>query len=57
MKDKNDLNKWWENSIIDMKPGEIKFRGEHIHFGTDKFPDWKTVVCYLKQRKGELPVG
>ena len=30
MKDKNDLNKWWENSIIDMKPGEIKFRGQHI---------------------------
>ena len=31
--------------------------GEYIHFGTDKFPDWKTVVRYLKQKKGELPVG
>ena len=39
------------------KNGAGEFGGEHIHFGTDKFPDWKTVVRYLKQRKGELPVG
>ena len=39
------------------KNGSGEFGGEHIHFGTDKFPDWKTVVRYLKQRKGELPVG
>ena len=39
------------------KNGAGEFGGEHIHFGTDKFPDWKTVVHYLKQRKGELPVG
>ena len=23
------------------------FRGEHIHFGTARFPDWQTVVAYL----------
>ena len=47
------------NFLIDdrTKNGAGEFGGEHIHFGTDKFPDWKTVVHYLKQRKGELPVG
>ena len=47
------------NFLIDdrTKNGAGEFWGEHIHFGTDKFPDWKTVVRYLKQRKGELPVG
>ena len=39
------------------KNGAGEFGGEHIHFGTDKFPDWKTVVRYMKQKKGELPVG
>lgn len=35
--------------IIDdrTKNGVDKFRGEHIHFGTDQFPDWKSVVTYL----------
>jgi len=23
------------------------FTGEHIHFGTEKFPDWKSVLSYL----------
>ena len=23
------------------------FNGEHIHFGTDKFPDWTSVIKYL----------
>jgi 5'(3')-deoxyribonucleotidase len=27
--------------------GADKFAGEHIHFGTDKFPDWKSVTDYL----------
>lgn len=27
--------------------GAAEFQGEHIHFGTDKFPDWKTVLEYL----------
>ena len=39
------------------KNGAGEFRGEHIHFGTDKFPDWNTVVHYLKMKKGELPIG
>jgi len=30
--------------------GADKFTGEHIHFGTEKFPDWRTVVEYLKQK-------
>lgn len=29
------------------KNGASKFGGKHIHFGTDKFPDWPTVVRYL----------
>jgi 5'(3')-deoxyribonucleotidase len=27
--------------------GQTEFEGEFIHFDTDKFPDWKTVVDYL----------
>lgn len=30
--------------------GADKFTGEHIHFGTEKFPDWQIVVKYLKQK-------
>jgi len=30
-----------------LKNGADKFTGELIHFGTDKFPDWKSVVEYL----------
>jgi len=30
-----------------LKNGAEKFKGELIHFGTDKFPDWKSVVKYL----------
>ena len=35
--------------IIDdrTKRGVDKFDGEHIHFGTEKFPDWDTVIKYL----------
>ena len=29
------------------KNGVDKFTGEHIHFGTDRFPDWSTVESYL----------
>ena len=36
------------------KNGAGEFGGEHIHFGTDKFPDWKIVVQYLQQKKGEV---
>ena len=27
--------------------GAAAFEGEHIHFGTDQFPDWDTVLRYL----------
>lgn len=27
--------------------GADKFSGEHIHFGTDNFPDWDSVLNYL----------
>ena len=30
-----------------LKNGVEKFGGEHIHFGTEKFPDWKSVCSYL----------
>ena len=44
------------NFLIDdrTKNGAGEFRGEHIHFGTNKFPDWKTVVRYLKQRRKKI---
>lgn len=27
--------------------GADKFKGEHIHFGTEEFPDWESVLKYL----------
>ncbi len=30
--------------------GVDKFKGEHIHFGSDKFPDWKTTYDYLESQ-------
>ena len=30
-----------------LKNGADRFKGEHIHFGTEKFPDWKSVCAYL----------
>ena len=30
-----------------LKNGADRFKGEHIHFGTKKFPDWKSVCAYL----------
>ena len=29
------------------KNGAGEFAGEHIHFGIEKFPDWKSVLDYL----------
>ena len=29
------------------KNGVDKFKGEHIHFGSDIFPDWRAVCDYL----------
>ncbi len=31
------------------KNGVDRFRGEHIHFGTTQFPDWPSVISYLKR--------
>jgi 5'(3')-deoxyribonucleotidase len=33
------------------KNGADRFAGEHIHFGTAQFPDWKNVVEYLKTKR------
>jgi len=33
-----------DDSITD---GQMDFEGFHIHFGTDKFPDWDSVLNYL----------
>jgi 5'-nucleotidase len=30
-----------------LKNGVEKFAGEHIHFGTERFPDWNAVCKYL----------
>jgi 5'(3')-deoxyribonucleotidase len=30
-----------------LKNGAGEFTGEHLHFGTDKFPDWESVCNYL----------
>lgn len=30
-----------------LKNGSEKFTGELIHFGTDKYPDWNSVLNYL----------
>lgn len=32
------------------KRGVTEFEGEHIHFGKEKFPDWKAVVEYLEDK-------
>lgn len=33
-----------------LKHGVDRFRGEHIHFGSERFPDWPSVVSYLISR-------
>lgn len=32
-----------------LKHGAAEFRGIHIHFGTERFPDWDATLAYLKQ--------
>jgi len=34
------------------KNGVDRFTGEHIHFGTPKFPNWNAVVDYLLKNNG-----
>ena len=38
-------------ALIDdrVKNGAANFKGEHIHFGTEKFPNWDSVLKYLLQ--------
>lgn len=31
------------------KNGADAFSGEHIHFGTDQYPDWDSVLGYLRK--------
>ena len=33
------------------KNGADKFKGELIHFGTEKFPNWKSICSYLVDKK------
>lgn len=34
-----------------IKNGVLTFKGEHIHFGTEKFPNWEVVVNYLLNKE------
>jgi 5'(3')-deoxyribonucleotidase len=45
-----DLNRG--DFLIDdrKKHGAGRFHGEHVQFGTKKFPDWPTVMAYLRPR-------
>jgi 5'(3')-deoxyribonucleotidase len=38
--------------IIDdrLDNGVSEFKGEHINFGTELFPDWNSVLTYLRER-------
>ena len=31
------------------KNGADAFAGEHVHFGTERFPDWEAVLTYLRK--------
>mgnify|MGYP001450613620 CR=1 FL=1 len=35
-----------------LKNGADKFKGELLHFGTEKFPDWNAVLDYLIPKEG-----
>ena len=35
------------------KNGADRFTGEHLHFGTEKFPDWRAVTEYLCEGIGD----
>jgi 5'(3')-deoxyribonucleotidase len=34
-----------------LKNGASEFKGEHIHFGTEKYPNWEEVYKYLITKK------
>jgi len=46
----NDKSLFTGKALIDdrTKYGVTKFKGEHIHFNTKKFPDWNSVLDYLE---------
>ena len=46
----NDKSLFTGKALIDdrTKYGVTKFKGEHIHFNTGKFPDWNSVLDYLE---------
>jgi len=35
------------------KNGAGEFPGEHLHFGSERFPDWAAVVAYLLPLRGD----
>ncbi len=39
------------NFLVDDRKqnGAGEFKGKHIHFGTDEFPDWEVTLKYLKK--------
>jgi 5'(3')-deoxyribonucleotidase len=45
----NDKSLFTGKALIDdrLKYGVTKFKGEHIHFGSEKFPNWESVLKYL----------
>ena len=45
----NDKSLFSGKALIDdrLKYGVTKFNGEHIHFGSEKFPNWESVLKYL----------
>lgn len=45
----NDKSLFSGKALIDdrTKYGVTEFKGEHIHFGSNRFPDWEAVLKYL----------
>lgn len=47
---RKDLN--WGDFLVDdtTRNGTDQFKGEHVHFGSERFPDWPSVTNYLKAK-------
>lgn len=45
----NDKSLFTGKALIDdrLKYGVTKFKGEHIHFGSENFPNWNSILKYL----------
>ena len=37
------------------KNGADRFQGEHILFGSERFPDWTSVMSYLREKSDTYP--